>query len=38
VARTPKHEVIDALLKTWAEGQPVPERVNRVVEQHPCQH
>ena len=38
VARTPKHEVIEALLKTWAEGEPVPERVNRVVEKHPCQH
>jgi hypothetical protein len=38
VARTPKHEVIDALLKTWAEGEPVPQRVNRVVEKHPCQH
>ena len=38
VARTPKHEVIDALLKTWAEGEPVPQRVNRVVEEHPCQH
>jgi len=38
VARTPKHEVIDALLKTWAEGEPVPQRVNRVVASHPCQH
>ena len=38
VARTPKHEVIDALLKTWANGEPVPQRVNRAVEEHPCQH
>lgn len=38
VARSPRHEVIDALLKTWAEGEPVPQRVNRVVEKHPCQH
>jgi len=37
VARTPKHELIDALLKTWAEGEPVPQRVNRVVAKHPCQ-
>ena len=38
IARSQKHEVIDALLKTWAEGEPVPQRVNRVVEEHPCQH
>jgi hypothetical protein len=38
VARSPKHEVVDALLKTWAEGEPVPQRVNRVVAEHPCQH
>jgi hypothetical protein len=38
VARTPKHEVIDTLLKTWAQGEPVPQRVNRVVAEHPCQH
>lgn len=38
VARTPKHEVIDALLRTWAQGEPVPQRVNRVVAEHPCQH
>jgi len=37
VARTPKHEVIDALLRAWAEGEPVPQRVNRVVSKHPCQ-
>jgi hypothetical protein len=36
VARTPKHDVIDALLHTWAEGEPVPQRVNRVVAKHPC--
>ena len=36
VARTPKHEVIDALLKTWSDGEPVPQRVNRVVASHPC--
>ena len=37
VARTPKHEVIDALLKTWSDGEPVPQHVNRVVASHPCQ-
>jgi len=36
VARAAKHEVIDALLRTWAEGEPVPQRVNRVVAKHPC--
>ena len=38
VARTPKHQVIDALLQTWAEGEPVPQRVNQALEKHPCQH
>jgi len=37
IARTPKHDVIDALLATWAEGEPVTQRVNRVVAKHPCQ-
>jgi hypothetical protein len=37
IARTPKHDVIDALLHAWAEGEPVPQRVNRVVARHPCQ-
>jgi hypothetical protein len=36
VARTPKHDVVDALLRAWAEGEPVPQRVNRVVAKHPC--
>lgn len=36
VARTPRHEVIDALLHTWSDGEPVPQRVNRVVSKHPC--
>jgi hypothetical protein len=38
VARTPRHEVVEALLRTWAEGEPVPQRVNRVVSRHPCAH
>ena len=37
VARTPRHEVIDALLRTFADGKPVHESVSRVVEKHPCQ-
>ncbi|HUQ73114.1 MAG TPA: chalcone isomerase family protein [Burkholderiales bacterium] len=36
VAKTPKHEVIDALLRTWADGEPVPQRVSRAVSKHPC--
>lgn len=36
IARAPRHEVIDALLRTWAEGEPVPQRVDRVVSKHPC--
>jgi len=37
IARVPKHDVIDALLSTWADGEPVPQRVNRVVSKNPCQ-
>lgn len=37
VAQSQKHDVIDALLHTWADGEPVPERVHRVVAKHPCQ-
>ena len=36
VARSPRHGVIDALLKTWADGEPVRERVNQAVAKHPC--
>jgi hypothetical protein len=36
VAKTPKHEIVDALLRTWADGEPVPQRVSRVVSKHPC--
>jgi hypothetical protein len=36
VARTPQHDLIDALLRTWAEGEPVPQRVSQAVEKHPC--
>jgi hypothetical protein len=37
VARTPRHELIDALLRTWADGAPVREEVSRAVARHPCQ-
>ena len=36
VARTQQHDVIDALLRMWADKEPVPERVNRVVAKNPC--
>jgi hypothetical protein len=38
VAHTPRHEVIEALLRTWAQGEPVPQRVSRVMAKHPCAH
>jgi Chalcone isomerase-like len=37
VARTPRHELIEALLRTWADGAPVREQVSRAVARHPCQ-
>lgn len=36
VAHSPRHAVIDALLQTWAENEPIPQRVNRVVAKNPC--
>jgi hypothetical protein len=36
IARSPRHDVIDALLQTWAENEPVRERVNRVIARNPC--
>ncbi|MBV9192317.1 MAG: chalcone isomerase family protein [Betaproteobacteria bacterium] len=36
VARSPRHEVVDALLRTWADGEPVPQRVSQAVAKHPC--
>ena len=36
VARSPKHDVVDALLRTWADGEPVPQRVSQAVAKHPC--
>ena len=36
VARSPRHDVVDALLRTWADGAPVPQRVSQAVAKHPC--
>jgi hypothetical protein len=36
IARSPRHDVIDALLRTWAENEPVPQRVNRAIAKNPC--
>ena len=36
VAAAPTHRLVDALLHTWAEDEPVGERVSRVVARHPC--
>ena len=36
VARAPRHDLIDALPRTWADGEPVPQRVSQAVEKHPC--
>jgi hypothetical protein len=36
VAAARDHRVVEALLRTWAEGEPVPERVSRTIAKHPC--
>jgi hypothetical protein len=36
VARSPRHTVVEALLQTWADDEPVPKRLQRVVAKHPC--
>lgn len=36
VARSPNHDVVDALLRTWADGEPVLQRVSQTVAKHPC--
>lgn len=36
VAAAPTHRLVEALLRTWAENEPVGERVSRVVARHPC--
>jgi hypothetical protein len=36
VARASEHQLVQALLETWADGEPVAKRVTRTVEKHPC--
>jgi hypothetical protein len=36
VALAPEHKLVRALLETWADGQPVANRVNSTVAMHPC--
>lgn len=36
VARSPRHAVVEALLRTWADGKPVRERISQAVAKHPC--
>lgn len=36
VAVVPSHRLVEALLRTWADKEPVRERVTRVVARHPC--
>ena len=36
VARAGEHRLVQALLETWADGQPVASRLNAVVQKHPC--
>ena len=38
IARSPRHDVVEALLRTWAENEPVPQRVSRVVAKNPCRN
>lgn len=36
VATAPSHSLVEALLRTWAEKEPVPERLRVVMAAHPC--
>jgi hypothetical protein len=36
VAAAPSHELVEALLRTFADNEPVRERVSRVIARHPC--
>ena len=36
VARSPRHGVVEALLHTWADDEPIPQRLHRTVTKHPC--
>lgn len=36
VARTADHSLIDAILETWAGGDPLPQKLHRVMRRNPC--
>ena len=36
VAAAPSHSLVEALLRTFADDEPVRERVSRVIARHPC--
>lgn len=36
VAAAPGHALVDALLRTWADDEPVRERARRIIGSHPC--
>jgi hypothetical protein len=36
VAKVPSHALVEALLRDFADGKPVPERVGRTIARHPC--
>jgi hypothetical protein len=36
IAAAPSHRLVEALLRTWADKEPVRERVTRVIAKHPC--
>jgi hypothetical protein len=36
VAAAPSHALVDALLRTWADDEPVRERAQRIIARHPC--
>jgi len=36
VARADEHRLVQTLLETWADGQPIADRVSATVAKHPC--
>lgn len=36
VAAAPSHALVDALLRTWADDEPLRERASRIIARHPC--
>ncbi|MGQ0652657.1 MAG: chalcone isomerase family protein [Betaproteobacteria bacterium] len=36
VASTASHAVIEALLREWADGEPVPQRLSSTIQRNPC--